>query len=373
MRKRLVKILSLAFVAGGIYVIHSAWTVFHKPPQAVLVCGLDAGLNSHAPRADTILLIHASDNGISCLAIPRDLMMPDGHKLNAVYGIYGEQKFVNEIERLTGQRIGKRMFVRLSVGNAVDQVFPQGIQIDLPYAFRYKDRAGGLDYNLPAGRQTLSGQQLVYVLRDRKSGGNLGDRVRLQRFRIVTQALLRAIARDPLALTRVPSAFLEARNIHAIETDMTARDVLSLVVRARGGISSRRVATKPFRGANGSLFEQANPSEIQKLAQMASQGALPPDNLRTFVLNGTDIQGAARSVSRSLESSYGITAEIGNARYRRDRTIVKFCPGDDLKVRTFASMIAHDLKASLVTDDTPCKAPFLIVEVGSDTVSRVLK
>ena len=363
LKRALVALLAVALIASCILYynyVHLGGCGYGS--KATLLLGIDES----GKRADAIYVLYRSRFGVSALCLPRDLMMLGGHKLNGLYGRLGITGFKQIIEKMTGQPINNCLIVRMSVARAIDHVFPAGTRVVLQNSFHYRDRAAHLAYDLRAGAQTLSGKQVIFVLRDRKSGGNRGDSVRVERFRLIGAAFVSQIKRDPLALTRVPDAIKQARADGSLETDLNASDVVSLLCCARKGLVSHRIATTPYKARNGAWFEKANPEDIRRQANLARGGALPPESLRTFVLNGTETGGIARRFAARIESRYGIGAEIGNAAHYTSHTVVSYSPRSNARVRRLASVIAQDMRVPVHSSGVESSMPVITIQIGTD-------
>ncbi|NYI06145.1 LCP family protein [Allostreptomyces psammosilenae] len=188
-----------------------------KPPRAVeavniLILGSDdrSGENARyggpadSQRSDTTILLHIGGGGehATAVSIPRDLMvdfppceLPDGRttpptfgQFNWAYQYGGVACAVRTVEELTGVRIDHHMVVDFSgFRDMVDAV--DGVEICLPEAV--DDAESGL--RLPAGRQTVHGEDALAYVRARKSLGDGSDTQRMERQQRFLAALLQKV------------------------------------------------------------------------------------------------------------------------------------------------------------------------------------
>lgn len=118
-------------------------------------------------RTDTIMMAHLPLSGKPMLiSIPRDLYVPipgmGSHKINAAFNNGGPQLLVRTVEEFTGVHIDH--YVEIGFGGfdqLVDSVGGVEMCLDQPL----RDPKAGL--RLPAGCQTLNGQQALGLVRTR--------------------------------------------------------------------------------------------------------------------------------------------------------------------------------------------------------------
>ncbi len=137
--------------------------------------------SSQGQRTDTVLLLHYGATGPDLISIPRDSYVtipaytdssgkshsPSKNKINAAYAIGGPVLLTKTVEMATGVRIDHYMEIGfLGVVNVVNAVGGVNLCLDTPV----KDHYSGA--NLPAGCQTLNGQQSLALIRSRYSLAN---------------------------------------------------------------------------------------------------------------------------------------------------------------------------------------------------------
>ncbi|EWS92094.1 transcriptional regulator [Streptomyces filamentosus NRRL 11379] len=143
-------------------------------------------------RSDTTILLHlaADRKSATAVSIPRDLMVEipscrtaDDKKtrerftqFNSAFELGGTACTIRTVERMTGIRIDHHMVVDFNgFKDMVDAV--DGVEICLKEPINDKDA----HLELPAGRQTLNGEEALGYVRARKSLGNGSDTERMER------------------------------------------------------------------------------------------------------------------------------------------------------------------------------------------------
>ncbi|MFE7138608.1 LCP family protein [Streptomyces sp. NPDC057644] len=169
--------------------------------QNILLIGSDsrAGDNREygrddggSQRSDTTILLHlaADRKSATAVSLPRDLMVEipscstgDDKKsreqftqFNTAFELGGTACTIRTVERMTGIRIDHHMVVDFNgFKDMVDAV--DGVEICLKEPIDDKDA----HLELPAGRQTLNGEEALGYVRARKSLGNGSDTERMER------------------------------------------------------------------------------------------------------------------------------------------------------------------------------------------------
>ncbi|MGW5424393.1 LCP family protein [Streptomyces sp. NPDC003943] len=169
------------------------------------------GRSSGTQRSDTTILLHISANGAGATAvsIPRDLMVripsctkPDKSmtkeqfaQFNWAFEFGGAACTIRTLEKMTGIRIDHHMVIDFrGFKKMVDAV--DGVQICLKEPIDDKDA----HLKLPAGRQTLHGEQALGFVRARKSLGNGSDTERMDRQQQFLGALVNKVQSDGVLL-----------------------------------------------------------------------------------------------------------------------------------------------------------------------------
>ncbi|WP_433398351.1 LCP family protein [Streptomyces sp. CA-146814] len=143
-------------------------------------------------RSDTTILLHlaADRKSATAVSIPRDLMVEvpkcrtgddketreQFTQFNSAFELGGTACTIRTVERLTGIRIDHHMVVDFNgFKDMVDAV--DGVQICLKEPIDDKDAR----LELPAGRQTLNGEEALGYVRARKTLGDGSDTERMER------------------------------------------------------------------------------------------------------------------------------------------------------------------------------------------------
>lgn len=188
--------------------------------QNILLVGSDSragagnrkyGRDSGTQRSDTTILLHISADHKRAIAVslPRDLMVDipscrtrKGSRTGPMFAMFnyafeqgGSACTIRTVEKLTGIRIGHHMVVDFSgFKDMVDAV--DGVEVCLKEPMN--DRAAHL--KLPAGKQTLSGEQALGFVRARKSLGNGSDTDRMDRQQQFLGALVNKVQSNQVLL-----------------------------------------------------------------------------------------------------------------------------------------------------------------------------
>ncbi|NUK38815.1 LCP family protein [Streptomyces lunaelactis] len=188
--------------------------------QNILLLGSDtrSGDNSKygrddggSQRSDTTILLHiaADRRSATAMSIPRDLMVsipscrkPDGTRtkkqfsqFNWAFEFGGTACTIRTVERFTGIRVDHHMVVDFSgFKDMVDAV--DGVEVCLKEPIDDADA----HLRLPAGKQTLNGEQALGFVRARKSIGNGSDTERMDRQQQFLAALVKKMQSNGVML-----------------------------------------------------------------------------------------------------------------------------------------------------------------------------
>lgn len=188
--------------------------------QNILLIGSDSragagnrkyGRDSGTQRSDTTILLHISADHKRALAVslPRDLMVDipscrthKGTRSGPMFAMFnyafeqgGSACTIRTVEKLTGIRIGHHMVVDFSgFKDMVDAV--DGVEVCLREPMN--DPAAHL--KLPAGKQSLNGEQSLGFVRARKSLGNGSDTDRMDRQQQFLGALVNKVQSNQVLL-----------------------------------------------------------------------------------------------------------------------------------------------------------------------------
>jgi polyisoprenyl-teichoic acid--peptidoglycan teichoic acid transferase len=202
-------------------------------PIHILILGVD-GIEGSDDRfsghSDTILLLRfdPQDDSMALLSIPRDTPtnIPGVGlaKVNLANYEGGSQLAKETISQLL-DGIPIDRYVRINteaLREVVDAV--GGIEVFVPSAMSYTDRAQQLEIDLEPGWQTLDGTQAEQFSRFRQGG--YGDIGRVQRQQALIQSL-RSRLTHPTVLPRLPEAIRIVQKY--LDTDLSVPEMMALV------------------------------------------------------------------------------------------------------------------------------------------------
>ncbi|MFC7924862.1 LCP family protein [Streptomyces cinereoruber] len=169
------------------------------------------GRDKGTERSDTVILLHlaAGKGSATAVSLPRDLMVtvpscrePDGSRtreqfaqFNLAFEVGGTACTIRTVEKLTGTRIDHHMVIDFQgFKKMVDAV--DGVEVCLKEPVDDPDA----HLKLPAGRQTLHGEQALGFVRARKSLGNGSDTERMDRQQQFLGALVNKVQSNGVLL-----------------------------------------------------------------------------------------------------------------------------------------------------------------------------
>ncbi len=169
------------------------------------------GKDEGTQRSDTTILLHlsAEKSSATAVSLPRDLMVTipsctkaDGTRtreqfaqFNWAFEFGGTACTIRTVEKLTGIRVDNHMVIDFrGFKKMVDAV--DGVEVCLKEPVNDTDAK----LRLPAGRQTLHGEQALGFVRARKSIGNGSDTERMDRQQQFLGALVNKVQSDGVLL-----------------------------------------------------------------------------------------------------------------------------------------------------------------------------
>ncbi len=214
------------------------------------------GAERYNGRTDTIMFVRVQPGRLDVMSIPRDTLVNDKygyHKINASFFNGGQAAMLEagftalkdpgaeepylqggvaqlkaSAESLLG--VGIDYYVVFNV-ELVEKVIDAlgGVNVNLPEAMKYTDRAANLYIDLPAGNSHLDGKKAVGYLRFRHGTGN--DYARMDRGKDVIGQLL-AKVKSPAAFGLLPTLISGLQN--DVVTNVTPDLVQKMLASARG-------------------------------------------------------------------------------------------------------------------------------------------
>ncbi|MDX2565064.1 LCP family protein [Streptomyces sp. TX20-6-3] len=249
------------------------------------------GKDEGTQRSDTTILLHlsAGKKSATAVSVPRDLMVtipscrkPDGTRtreqfaqFNWAFEFGGTACTIRTVEKLTGIRVDHHMVIDFrGFKKMVDAV--DGVEVCLKEPVN--DPAAKL--KLPAGRQTLHGEQALGFVRARKSIGNGSDTDRMDRQQQFLGALVSKVQSDGVLLNPTKLYPVLDAATKAITTDQgldSLRDLYDLA-RSMRAIPTEKVLflTVPRRpyAYNANRDELVQPAASQLFKQLREDRAV---------------------------------------------------------------------------------------------------
>ncbi len=214
------------------------------------------GAERYNGRTDTMMFVRVQPGRMDVMSIPRDTLVKDKfgyHKINASFFDGGQAAMLEagftalkdpgaeepylqggvaqlkaSAESLLG--VGIDYYVVFNV-ELVEKVIDAlgGVNVNLPEAMKYTDRAANLYIDLPAGNSHLDGKKAVGYLRFRHGTGS--DYARMDRGKDVIGQLL-AKVKSPAAFGLLPTLISGLQN--DVVTNVTPDLVQKMLASARG-------------------------------------------------------------------------------------------------------------------------------------------
>ena len=204
-------------------------------PFYMLLMGVDGSYNRGAgelndnegTRSDSIMLVRIDpqEKKVTMVSIHRDIMIQlpgyGTQKINAAHAFGGPELAIKTISEFAGVPISHYAEINFDAFEAMVDALG-GITVDVPIEIN-DYRAGGY---VPAGEQTLNGEQALILCRSRHAYDAYGDgdTFRAANQRMVIGAIIEKIlASDPVTMVKTIDACAEY-----VVTDMKVTDIASL-------------------------------------------------------------------------------------------------------------------------------------------------
>ncbi|MCL3862909.1 LCP family protein [Actinotalea sp. K2] len=279
-----------------------------RTPMNILVVGTDSRISAGDPsqwerggqRTDVMMLVHlpADRESAYAMSIPRDSWVDiPGHgqaKMNAAFSYGGPSLLIQTFEQLTNVRIDHFAVTDFESFTSITDSLG-GVQLTLKNDLLARDRRTVL---VPAGIQTLDGEQALTYVRERKTLAR-GDFDRVQR----QQAWMRAIFQKVLSEQTVQNPtrwvpFLDAVTSSVAVDEGLTMDVMQDLIGQVRNLRSADIGffTVPIQGTGTSADGQS----IVILDQPAFDdlmAAVAQDDLGTFLEQNPDAVDSLPSVA----------------------------------------------------------------------------
>jgi LCP family protein required for cell wall assembly len=320
------------------------------------------GMN-YGERSDTTIVLHVSADRTNAVAvsIPRDTLVHipqctnskgqtvgnTTNKFNDAYSIGGPACTIKTVNELTGMNITN--FVKIDFGGFKKIVNAVG-GVEICLAQPVKDRQSGL--NLPAGKQTVTGEEALAFVRIRHNIGDGSDTSRIRRQQAFISSLSRKVLSSGTLLNPASVIGLLDAATQAITADPQMADLRQLqeLVLSMKDINPKNLTflTMPWKPAG----DGANVLENKKKARpvwkaMREDTEYPPkptngqptlssapSSIYVDVFNGTTTPGLARKVAKQLKAQGYRVQNVGNAKAPVTATVVQYSPRWDTSAKT---------------------------------------
>jgi LCP family protein required for cell wall assembly len=288
-----------------------------NPPEETKNLRYLPQVNSFDGLADVMLLVKfdPETKKIVMLSVPRDTRTEiEGYgvkKINAANVEGGPALTARTVSNLLGGA-GIDRYVRinvLGVAKLIDAL--GGVTVYVPKDMKYQDDSQHLYINLKAGKQHLSGEQTLQLLRFRHD--ELGDIGRIQRQQMVMRALMDQTL-NPATVAQFPKV-LEVVKDH-IDTNLTVEELLALMgFGVRTNRSNMQMLMLPGRFSEKNEYDASywlpNKDGIAKLMSQhfgleseQEQQMADPGSLRVAIQDSTGgDRSNLRPLIRALEKS----------------------------------------------------------------------
>ena len=173
-------------------------------------------------RSDSCILVRVDPINyvVTMISIPRDTKISSGSgskKFNACYAEGGIKKTIKQVKQMMGVDIAH--YAEISFNGLIDMVDAVGgVEVDVPSTINDNQT----QVYVPAGKQTLNGEQALSFARSRKFGD--GDFTRSADQRILIEALIHKCYQADIS--DVPNLLRAAKNF--VKTDLRLGDMVGL-------------------------------------------------------------------------------------------------------------------------------------------------
>ena len=235
----------------------------------ILVVGTDKG----SFLTDTIMIAHMDtvEHTVALMSVPRDTLVYGNYsvpKINSVYGgAGGGDEGIEALRQMLASMLGFEVdgYVEVNLEAFVEIIdLMGGVTFDVPQRMYYSDPSQNLYIDLYPGKQTLTGDQAIGVVRYR-SGYAAGDIRRTE----VQQAFVKAAAEQLFSLKTLANIqpIVESAIKH-VKTDLTLGNMLYFAQEAlKCDMTKMETFTLPGAGVyiNGGSYYSLYPSQVLEI------------------------------------------------------------------------------------------------------------
>lgn len=314
-----------------------------------LILGSDA-LDDGTTRTDVVILasFDLKSRKLGLFSLPRDTRVEipgrDGyHKLNAAYAYGGPKLVTKTVEDLLKVPIDHYISTDFNGFREIIDTL-DGVKVNVEKHLKYIDQAGGLYIDIPAGRQTLSGQKALEYIRFRHD--KLGDIGRIERQHKFLEALLERVY-NPKVLLKTPKLLSHIRN--NVETDLPWLESLQAapeLIKLITDLDQNKVGMATLPGEpeyiDGISYWIPDQLLVDRVVDslINTKEYIPNSKLNISILNGNGKQGAAYQLETLLSSSgYNIVQTANADTFNYVQTCIYFNPNVSDKAQELAGYL----------------------------------
>ncbi|WP_116453374.1 LCP family protein [Blastococcus litoris] len=327
-------------------------------------------------NTDTMILVHVPADGskASFVSFPRDSYVEiPGYgwdKLNAAYAYGYQYEAADNATDAERQSSGAQLLIQTISGLTGLQI-DHYAEVDLLGFFQLSEVVGGVEVNLcapakdgysgvdlPAGVQTITGEQALAFVRQRH-GLPRGDFDRIIRQQTFIGGMVRKMLSENVLLDLGKQRQLVQAAADALTVDQTM-DLLGLATQMQSVTAgSVDFQTVPYVGddtdeagryilrlededALHAFFADlsAEPEAPAAPSEPAAPETVAPSEVSVAVYNGSGISGLASSTAASLEAEGYVVTSTGNADSSQyTGTEIRYAAGDQALANTLAASI----------------------------------
>jgi LCP family protein required for cell wall assembly len=327
-------------------------------------------------NTDTMILVHVPADGskASFVSFPRDSYVEipgyGWEKLNAAYAYGYQYEAADNASDADRQAAGAQLLIQTISGVTGLQI-DHYAEVDLLGFFNLSSVVGGVEVNLcepakdafsgvdlPAGVQTISGEQALAFVRQRH-GLPRGDFDRIIRQQTFIGGMVRKMLSDNVMFDLGKQRQLVGAAAESLTVDQTL-DLLGLASQMQSVTAgSIDFQTIPYVGddvddqgryilrlededALHTFFAQlsADPEPAAEPTPTAAPETVAPAKVSLAVYNGSGISGLAASAAAELQAQGFVVTTTGNAdSHEYTATEIRYAPGDQALANTLAAAI----------------------------------
>jgi LCP family protein required for cell wall assembly len=350
-------------------------------------------------NTDTMILVHVPADGskASFVSFPRDSYVEiPGYgwdKLNAAYAYGFQYEAAEGASDKERQAAGAQLLVQ-TISSLTGLQIDHYAEVDLLGFFKLSSVVGGVEVNLcqpvkdgfsgvdlPAGVQTISGEQALAFVRQRH-GLPRGDFDRIIRQQTFIGGMVRKMLSDNVLLDLGKQRRLVQAAADSLTVDRSL-DLLGLATQMQSVTAgSVEFQTIPYIGDDRDdqdryilrledeekLHEffadlSAEPEPAQEPTQAAAPETVAPSEVSVNVYNGSGVSGVAASAAAALQAQGFTVPETGNADNNEyTATGIRYAAGDQALANTLAAAIP----GATVTESEEATPGIVELIIGSD-------